>query len=103
MNQGRTGMELPLDGAIVFNNLDFGRSNAKKTSVDMTKRLTERRVDHRFTNPSFPPQFDPPNWPTNTPRPTSSKSLIGSCLPNQEQDFSFRFFTNRPIGLLGQE
>jgi hypothetical protein len=103
MNQGRTGLELKSGEAIVFYNLDFGRSNALKTSVDMTKRLKERRVDHRFTKPSFPPQFDPPNWPTNTPHPTSSKSLIGSCLQNQEQDFSFRFFTDRPIGLLVQQ
>ncbi len=103
MNLGRTGMELEIGGTIVFNNLDFGRSDAKKTSVDMTERLTERRVDHRFTNPSFLPRLDPPNWPTNTSRPTSSKSLIGSCLQNQEQDFSFRFFTDRPIGDVGQQ
>ena len=103
MNLGRTGMELGFGVSIVFNNLEFGKPDAKKTSVDMTKRLTERRVDHRFTNPSFHPQSDPPNWPTNTPRPTSSKSLIGSCLPNQEQDLSFRFFTDRPIGLVGQQ
>ena len=67
MNQGRTRMELALDGTIVFNNLDFGMPDAKKTSVDMTKRLTERRVDHRFTNPSFPPQFDPPTGPPIRP------------------------------------
>jgi hypothetical protein len=91
MNLGRTGMELGIGGTIVFNNLDFGKSDAKKTSVDMTERLTERRVDHRITDPSFLPRLDPPNWPTNTSRPTSSKGLIGSCLQKREQDFSFRF------------
>ncbi len=92
MNQGRSGLELGFSGAFVFNYLKFGKPNALKTSVDMTERLTERRVDHRFTTPSFTPQFDPPNWPTHTPRPTSSKSLIGSCFSIQESIFFSGFF-----------
>ena len=49
MNLGRTGMELDLGKAIVFIDLEFGMSNAKSTSVDMTDRLKEHRVDHRST------------------------------------------------------
>jgi hypothetical protein len=36
-----------------MNELEFGTIGALKTSVDMTKRLEEQRVDHRITNPSF--------------------------------------------------